>query len=720
MPGKTSTRWTVSLRISILSIFIVTLATVVSVVVFHTYTRNREAALAASAALMDEVGEKTLERLKWLYEPAYALVDVSTEIAGTNGKPDLATHPLDSALLRAMELRPTIKSAYLGFSDGDFYRIWRVDDADELPHAPPETRFSILRIMQRSDGSRFSLHKYLDHARRPVGSRLVPVPRYDPRGRPWYKMASRLVEAHLSDLYVFAGNGTPGVTVAKRFDGPTPGVFGVDIELEEIAGFLARQRFTESALLFMFHSDGRLAVHPEPTKLTRAFDDSDSEAVEFNTVEALGDPIALAVVDEFRSLGTGFERRILNVRDAQYVARVDDLPDRYGRDVHLAIVAPVNEIVAPVLAAGRSAVLFGAAVFILFLPILVWIASRISRPLARLSSEADQIRRIELDDPLELRSLISEIADLSDAMAAMKSTLAAFTRYIPKTLVARMIESGVVPQLGGERRDVTLMFTDAADFTAMSDTMEPELLAKKISHYLEALGSEILKLGGTIDKYLGDGIMAFWNAPIASPDHARDACEAALRCARQSGDLNAGWVAAGEAPMPTRIGIHTGEAIVGNIGSADRMDYTAMGGAVNLASRLEGLNKVFGTRILVSASVKEAAGDGFLFRALGRVVPKGRREATGIYELIGRNPACARTAPSDAATGEQADYCEDWNSVFMQYLDRNWSVAVEGFSRLAERRADDLAAQFYLRRAQEFLESPPGPDWWGIEAFDTK
>ena len=212
-------RWTVSLRVSILSIFVVTLATVVSVVVLHTYTRNREAALAASVALMDEVGEKTLERLKWLYEPAYALVDVSTEIAGANGKPNLATHPLDSALLRVMELRPTIKSAYLGFADGDFYRVLRVDNAEDLPHAPSGTRFSALRIMQRSDGSRFSLHKYLDHARRPVGSRLVPVPRYDPRGRPWYDMASHSVEARLSDLYVFAGDGTPGVTVAKRVGG---------------------------------------------------------------------------------------------------------------------------------------------------------------------------------------------------------------------------------------------------------------------------------------------------------------------------------------------------------------------------------------------------------------------------------------------------------------------------------------------------------------------
>lgn len=713
-------RWIVPLQVNILTVFVLTLAVVVGVVVLHTHNRNRDAALEAAAALMDEVGEKILERLKWLYDPAYALVSASTELAGASVKPDLATHPLESTLVHILDLRPSITSAFLGFADGDLYRLVRVDDPAAMANAPRDARYAIQRILRRADGDRFALWKYLDQARRPVGSRLVRGPRYDPRERPWYRAAYAGAEPVLSDLYIFAGAGTPGVTVARRFDGPIPGVFGVDIALSDVAGFLASQRFSRSARLFMFHADGRLAAHPDPERVARVITEGGQRTVALNTIDALEDPVASALFQSFRATGTGFERRILDVAGEAYIARIDALPARYGRDTYLAIAVPVAEFVAPVVAAGRDAVLFAAVVFVLFLPIVVWIAGRISRPLRRLAHEADEIRALRVEEPIAVSSHISEIVALGGAMAAMKSTLAGFTKYVPKALVGRMIESGITPQLGGARRDVTLMFTDVADFTALSDTMDPEALARKISAYLEALGTVILEAGGTIDKYIGDGIMAFWNAPQADPDHALNACLAALRCRARSVELNAQWTEAGDAPMPTRFGLHAGEAVVGNIGSSDRMDYTAMGGAVNLASRLEGLNKFFGTEVLVSETVREETGDRFVFRTVGRVIPKGRRASTEVFELVGTDPAWEGGPAELAVSATELAYCRDWNAAFALYLDRQWAGATESFAELAAQRPEDRAARFYFARAKAFLETPPAPDWDGVEAFETK
>ena len=165
--------------------------------------------------------------------------------------------------------------------------------------------------------------------------------------------------------------------------------------------------------------------------------------------------------------------------------------------------------------------------------------------------------------------------------------------------------------------------------------LDPEELTARTSAYFSAVGEELLRSGATIDKYIGDSVMAFWNAPEAQEDHAALACLGALRAARRVEELNAELVAGGVPPLRTRFGIHTGEAVVGNVGSVDRMNYTALGHTVNLASRLEGMNKRYGTTILVSDAVRRAAGERFRFRFVESAVPAGASEAVELYELLG-------------------------------------------------------------------------------------
>jgi len=309
---------------------------------------------------------------------------------------------------------------------------------------------------------------------------------------------------------------------------------------------------------------------------------------------------------------------------------------------------------------------------------------------------------------------------LRDSMSAMKGTLGSFTKYIPSALVRRMIQTGLRPELGGTRQEVTMMFTDIAGFTTLADGMSPENLMRQTSEYFTALGTVILDSGGTIDKYIGDAVMAFWNAPQPAPDHAAEACFAALRCAKKVEELNAHWAAAGAPVMPTRFGLHTGEAVVGHVGSSDRMDFTAIGAAVNLASRLEGLNRHFGATILISADVLAQDTDRFVVRRLGKVIPKGARHPSEILELVGTRPEEGSEADALAASRDDIDYCARWNAVFDQYLARNWAAAIDGFTGLATERPADRAAAFYAERARHYADTAPAPDWDGTEAFETK
>jgi len=177
-----------------------------------------------------------------------------------------------------------------------------------------------------------------------------------------------------------------------------------------------------------------------------------------------------------------------------------------------------------------------------------------------------------------------------------------FSRFVPRRLVEQLIETGTPLHLGGTRREVTLFFSDIVDFYGIMERADPARLIQYTSRYFAAMSKEIKRQRGTVDKFIGDMIMAIWNAPADDPDHAANACAGALGFMRANGRLNAEFEREGWPAYRTRCGLHTGEAVVGNIGSEDHVNYTALGGTVNLAARLEGLNKNYGTSILVRPS----------------------------------------------------------------------------------------------------------------------
>ena len=215
-----------------------------------------------------------------------------------------------------------------------------------------------------------------------------------------------------------------------------------------------------------------------------------------------------------------------------------------------------------------------------------------------------------------------------------------------------------------------------------------------------------------MDKYIGDAILAFWGAPVPDDDHAYNACSAALDCREKIASLNRRWKSEGKSPFPTRIGISTGETMVGNVGSSERINYTVMGDNVNLAHRLEGASKLYGTQILVTGKTREAVADRFWLRPIGIVAVKGKKQKTPVFELMGFR--------IEGKNDGVAELCMEFARGFEAYLAGNWEEACSIFKKLSVKFPEDAPTNFYLLRCKQFRDNPPGPDWRGVEYVESK
>ncbi len=276
------------------------------------------------------------------------------------------------------------------------------------------------------------------------------------------------------------------------------------------------------------------------------------------------------------------------------------------------------------------ALISGAA----FIPGVWFFGSRMSRSLKEITVEAGKLQTMAAPNPLPVASYIKEIHELGITMNLAQRAVWSFARFVPKEIVRGLLDKSISTDLGGVRQEITIVFTDVRGFTTIAESADPDTLMHQTSRYFTALTEAFLAEGGTVDKYIGDAVMVFWNAPHPQSDHVERACRAVLSGKKASEQLNIRFEAEGLPPFFTRFGIHVAEAVVGNLGSAERMEYTALGTAVNLASRLEGLNKDYGTAILVSEDVHSRVQHRFRFRAIDTVIAKGMTTETRVYELI--------------------------------------------------------------------------------------
>ncbi len=285
----------------------------------------------------------------------------------------------------------------------------------------------------------------------------------------------------------------------------------------------------------------------------------------------------------------------------------------------------------------------------------------------------------------------------------------AFSKYVSQEVVDELVENPSKLKLGGETAEITIFFSDVRGFTTISERLSPQQLVHLLNDYLSAMTGIVLQNKGLVDKFIGDAIMAFWGAPLKERGHARLACKSALEMVEKLKEINENAKAQNFPELDIGIGLNTGEAVVGNMGSYNRFNYTAMGDSVNLASRLEGLSKEYRTKIIVSEATKREAGTEFIFRELDLVAVKGKKLPVRIFELVGYGGNVTR---------EMLELIRLFEKGLHEYWKQEWGTALRHFQKCFE--SGDKTAEVFISRCQHYQEHPLPKGWDGVNVMKTK
>jgi len=376
--------------------------------------------------------------------------------------------------------------------------------------------------------------------------------------------------------------------------------------------------------------------------------------------------------------------------------------DNIWKIIFMLIFIPLffmfTDKLAPVL---RAALGFGVALFFFVISVLIFrLSGFFMGPLGIVTA-------------MVIAIIIREIISYSHSEKEKQFIRTAFSTYVSGDVVKDIISDPSRLQLGGTKRHMTAIFTDVRGFSTVSEQLDPEDLVSLLNKYLSAMSDVVLSEKGTIDKYEGDAIIAFFGAPIDLADHALRACVSAIKMKKVEAELNKTIMEQKLSPTPllTRIGVNTGDMVAGNMGTANKMNYTIMGNAVNLAARLEGVNKQYGTWILASEYTAREAGDTLLYRKLDRVRVVGINEPVRLCELIDL---------ADQASEQQKQLVKVFHEALDYFEKRDWTQAEEGFQEALSIVPGDNPSVFYIDRCKGFLKKPPEDKWDGVYNLTSK
>ncbi len=720
MTKASPTKKRFTLVVTIQTIFLSICLLLAGTLTGYSFIKSSESALEAGKDLLDKLSESIVLEMESISQRPTRLVENLPNIPALSQKPVGLDHPLLDYFNNALDNNKTLTALYLGWEDGDFYYISRIRDNEDFRikmNAPKETERIIYSITENS-GQRLRTTGFYTLDGKPTGPPQITLTDYDPRKRPWYKEGLlHPGSAYRTKPYIFSTQKVLGTTFTNTFWGQKSGVIGADIILTNIAQFLADRTPGPDGRIMVFNDEGLAFFHAK-TKLAAPSPNESDAANNFTItpISSIMDPVLSTMYAKFKNenvtAGDPF-----TFQEGKLTYMADIKRGLFSKtEVLVAVLATEQHFTEEIRKIGRNSMLFSAVIICIAVLLIMIVSRKISAPLKVLAHTADELRRFNLEVKIDVKSKIKEVSALADSIRGMKTGIQTFTQYIPKDLVKKYIRSRSTPEIGGDRRTLTILFTDIAGFTTMSEGMIPETVITMLSDYFSRMGKIVASHNGTIDKYIGDALMAFWNAPERTKGHTLEGCEAALHCAQAVRSYEYPDENGNPRTFETRFGLHRGEAVVGNMGSSDRLNYTALGSTVNMASRLEGLNKYYGTTILASEAVKLNAGDDFVFRSVDKVLPKGALTPITIYELVGSCEGCS--IPEVEVSSATTEHLEEWEKAYAFFQARQWDKALTLFENMDG--ADDKLVSIYIERARKYKRQDPGPDWDGVEVMKAK
>ena len=536
---------------------------------------------------------------------------------------------------------------------------------------------------------------------------------YDPRQDRFYVAAKAARSRVWVGPYVFFDEGVPGISSATPYidaSGVLRGVLTVDFNLNALSRFVQALPFGRHGRVFILTSDGTMIAHPTLHLVQVTGQGSRGTLV---TVANVGDPMIQQWFEAWKTHASGnaMARFSFDLAGQQYIAGSHTVDLDSHTSWVIGAAAPESDFLG-LLARNRQVALAILATALAFgIVVSVALGRRIAAPLASLANEMEQVGNFVLTDRARLATRFREVALMDRSLLGMKGSLRSFAYYVPTELVRELLASGQEARLEGHTDNLTVCFADIVSFTSMAESVPPDELVRHLARYFDDMTHIIAESGGTIDKFIGDAIMAFWGAPKPEPDHAARACEAAVRMQRTLASLRASAETPWLAGLNARIGLASGDVLVGNVGTPARFNYTVMGDTVNLASRLESLNKLYGTAILVGESTFVAARARIVARPVDLVQVKGKNLGVTVYE-----PLCLE-ADDDPQSRQIAALSED---AFAAYRARQFQQAAGSFARVRSIRPDDRASSVLEARCRAYLSSPPPEPWTGVHVATEK
>lgn len=665
-----------TLRFSILTIFVsLFIMTTFFIILVRSVAFSDELAYTGKK-LINDVSDEVLYELSSSIKPA--------EVAGKFTSQLMQNHILKMSqtdlilytyyLVKTM---PLIQGAYWGDEYGNFIYAWKDNNgtvtSDILMRGE---QFKHLVINRDVNGNI-------------IKSYLSPDLSFDPRVRPWYVGAKTKRNIVWTDIYRFYPSNEFGISSGSPVfneKNELIGVFGLDLSFDYLTKFITNQKVSKHGYSFIITAREDLVAYPKREPFTQAR----TQPNELINVHSIALPLIDKSIDYYKK--TKQREFTLKYDNASYLVTYQPVNELSEQGWLVGVIAPVNDFTG--FLQRINAITLSICLVILAVGIFVVssLVTRVVRPINSLVKETEKIREFELEGEMSVNSRIKEIVVLRNSIRAMKKGLRQFQRYVPKILVRQLIESGQDIEAGGVRKDLVVFFSDIENFTSISENMDPNELTKQVCEYFEALTQVIISEKGTIDKYIGDSIMAFWGAPLSVSFPCDRAAIAALRCQERVAELNQEWVKQGRPHFNTRIGMHFGEAIVGSIGSSERLSYTALGDTINTTSRLESINKLYKTRITVSDTVYEKLKDNFVLRLVDQVIVKGKTRPMYIYELLGIDPALL--------SFDIKAYRHEFDKAFAAYQQRKWDDAIASFEQCLNIYPQDSLAVIFIERCK--------------------
>jgi len=592
--------------------------------------------------------------------------------------------------LKETTLFPSVYSVFWGGKNGTFVMAEREDDGSITSeiinrYVSPPIRTIIFR---KPDGQIKNFTTSNDLT-------------FDPRISSWYEAVEKTKKTVWLDVYPYRYTGHLSISVSSPvFNNinELEGVINLTVRLDYLRRLIEQTTISDNGVLFIVTKSGKLVAYPHFTQYRN------SSLADIHTLKNA--PWVAKSFDEFKKTGkTAFS---FVYDEKKYLATYKEVRQFASTDWMIAAVAPENDFVGEVLQAYIKAMILGLFILMIGIIVMSELVSRVIKPLNRVTKQFDQIKNFNLKNTEHIDSRITEIAYISDRLDAMKKSLCSFGRYVPASLVRELIETGEDAHIGGVKKPLVIFFTDIKNFTTLAEDADPDLLTVQICEYFDELSNIIARNHGTIDKYIGDAIMAFWGAPSQVDDPAILACKTAIQCVKRSIELNAQWKSQGKPEFVTRVGIHIGDAIVGNLGSSERLNYTVIGDVINLTSRLVDINKTYGTQIIVSESIYIIIKDQFKARMLDYMVVRGRQKPTYIYEII---------TDIEHLTYDFNAYIDHFTQGFDDYRNRKWNQAIQHFSECSKIYPEDKVAPLFISRCNHFKTDPPSGDWKGERTY---